>query len=81
MIIRRKIKEFDESHHGIDINNLLKERDDYKQSYIEEIKTSRKIKSTIQSQQMLLTTKKIETNLFKIKNNTSYGFFNAKKTH
>lgn len=81
--MRKRIHEFDENHQGIDINTLLKERDEYKQSYLNEIKNTQRIKSTIESQQKLMVSKKTEGNLFKIKNSTSMGFFNsnAKKTH
>jgi len=57
----------------------LKERDEYKQSYINEIKNSQRIRSTIETQQKMMTSKKFEGNLFKIKNNSSIGFY-PKKT-
>jgi len=58
---------------------LIKERDEYKQSYYKEIKNTQRIKSTIETQQKLMTSKKFEGTLFKIKNNSSMGFFNPKK--
>lgn len=79
--LRKKIQSFDENHQGVDINNLIKEVNEYKELYKSEICKTLSLKSTVESQKKMLASSQSKHNLYKIKNNSAIGFYNTKTSN